>query len=160
MNAWIELKHPEEYDNVWDKFESTFQFRPSVHADQWPGIRETSPSITYSISDRSTFIEDLDTQALAIFRRVVAPEARMYVLDWQHTCFWFYPHRSGSETFERSVFPDGDYHIFLAEDFSFGIFGHPWEETICVFGERLLQAMEQHRPHLFTSVLRRDGHAA
>ena len=159
MNAWIELAE-DEYDKVWDRFYSEFQFRPSVHADQWPGIREPSPSITYSIADRTTFVDDLDTQALAVFRSVVAPDARMYVLDWQHTCFWFYPHRSGSEQFERSVFPDGDYHIFLAEDFSFGFFGHPWEETVCVFGERLLQAMEQHRPHLFTSVLRRDGHAA
>jgi hypothetical protein len=84
----------------------------------------------------------------------------MYVLDWQHTCFWFFPHRSGGEQFERSVFPDGDYHIFLAQDFSFGFFGHPWEETVCAFGERLLQAMEQHRPQLFTSVLRRDGYGA
>jgi hypothetical protein len=159
MNAWIELGE-NEYDKVWDRFYREFQFRPSVHAGQWPGIREPSASITYSIADRATFVDDLDTQALAVFRSVVAPGARMYVLDWQHTCFWLFPHRSGSEQFERSVFPDGDYHIFLAEDFSFGFFGHPWEETVCVFGERLLQAMEQHRPLLFTTVLRRDEHAA
>lgn len=159
MNAWIELAE-DEYDKVWDRFYNEFQFRPSVRADLWPGIREPSPSITYSISDRSTFVDDLDTQALAVFRGVVEREARMYILDWQHTCFWFYPHRSGIEQFEISVFPDGDYHIFLAEDFSFGMFGHPWEETVCVFGERLLRAMEQHRPHLLTSVLRRDGNAA
>jgi len=160
MNAWIELKHPDEYDDVWDRFRSAFQFRPSVHADQWPGMREPSPSITYSISERTTFVEDLDTHALAIFRRVVAPEERMYVLDWQHTSFWFYPHRSRGEAFERGLYPDGDYHIFLAEDFSFGMFGHPWEQTICVFGERLLQAMDQHTPSLFRSILRRDGYAA
>jgi hypothetical protein len=39
MNAWIELAE-DEYDKVWDRFYSEFQFRPSVHANQWPGIRE------------------------------------------------------------------------------------------------------------------------
>ena len=33
-----------------------------------------------------------------------------------------------------SVLPDGDHHIFLSPDFSWGCFGRPWEQTICVFG--------------------------
>jgi hypothetical protein len=40
------------------------------------------------------------------------------------------------------VIPDGDYHIFLAPDFSWGFFGHPWEWTICVFGAPLLATLE------------------
>src|SRR3954467_15453743 len=103
MKAWIELGD-DEYEKVWDRFYSEFQFRPSIHPDRWPAIREPSPSITYSIADRVTFVNDLDTQTLAVLLGVVAPGERMYVLDWQHTCFSFYPHRSGSEPFERSVF--------------------------------------------------------
>src|SRR5687768_10372448 len=112
MNAWIELAE-HEYKNVWDRFYSEFQFRPSVDGSHWPGIREPRPSITYSIADTTTFVEDLDTQSIAVFRSVVAPDSRIYVLDWHHTCFWLYPHRSGGEPFHRSIFPDGDYHIFL-----------------------------------------------
>ena len=159
MNAWIELSE-DEYKDVWDRFYSGFGFRPSVHAASWPGIREPRPSVTYSIADSDSIVADLDAQALMVFRSLVAPDARIYALDWQHTSFWFFPHRASPEPFRISVFPDGDYSIFLAEDFSFGFFGHPWEETVCVFGERLLTAMEQHQPQLFTHVLRRDGHAA
>ncbi|WP_246426664.1 DUF2716 domain-containing protein [Paenibacillus rhizosphaerae] len=32
----------------------------------------------------------------------------------------------------RSIHPDGDYHFFFARDFSWGILGHPWEETITI----------------------------
>ena len=159
MKAWLELPD-DEYDKIWERFYSEFKFNPSVYPKNFPGIREPSPSITYSVADASKFINDLDAQMLAVLRRIIAPEARLYVLDWQHACFWFYPHVAGSEAFERSVFPDGDYHIFLAEDFSLGIFGHPWEQTVCVFGERLIEVMEQHRPRLFSQVLRRNGQAA
>ena len=38
------------------------------------------------------------------------------------------------------VYPDGDYFAFLSEDFSEGTFGHPWEKTICVLGERLVRS--------------------
>jgi len=36
-----------------------------------------------------------------------------------------------------AVFPDGDYHIHLTRDLRLGTFGHPWEETVCVFGDLL-----------------------
>ena len=35
------------------------------------------------------------------------------------------------------VLPDGVYTLFLAPDGRFGIFGHPWEMTVCVFGREL-----------------------
>jgi hypothetical protein len=155
MNAWIELS-ASEYKDVWDRFYNSFEFRPSITAAGWPGIREPRPSVTYSIADADGIVDGLDARALAVFRSLVVPDTRIYALDWQHTCFWFYPHLAGHEPFRISVFPDGDYSIFLAEDFSFGLFGHPWQETVCAFGERLLQVMAHHEP-LFTHVLRRDG---
>ena len=32
-------------------------------------------------------------------------------------------------------------YIFLGEDLSTGTFGHPWEESLCVFGDRLVEAL-------------------
>ncbi len=55
------------------------------------------------------------------------------------------------------VLPDGDYYIFLSPDFRFGTFGHPWEETICVFGQELLDAFAQHPPQLFREIVRSNG---
>jgi hypothetical protein len=64
----------------------------------------------------------------------------MAVLDWNHQCYWFRPdlqvHRGGP--WSLSVWPDGDYYVFLTEDLSAGTFGHPWEQTLHVFGEPLL----------------------
>jgi len=168
MSAWLPLSEKER-NEVWDKFYDKFSFRPSVHKEQWPGIREPVPSLTYSIAGAFTGEEtafrilesDLHTKALSIFQQLVPPEGRLYALDWQHPGFWLYPHKeftaNESDTWSVPALPNGDYYIFLAEDFSFGWFGHPWEQTICVFGEPLLQTLEQFRPRLFTTPLRRNG---
>ncbi|MEU5671031.1 DUF2716 domain-containing protein [Micromonospora sp. NPDC047753] len=31
-----------------------------------------------------------------------------------------------------------DYYAFLTEDMTEGTFGHPWEQTLCVFGSHLM----------------------
>jgi len=63
----------------------------------------------------------------------------MYSLDWQHTCYRFDPHIA--EGFSSiSWYPDGDYYIFLSSDLSFG---HPWQQSLCVFGSSLLGVAEQ-----------------
>ncbi len=41
------------------------------------------------------------------------------------------------------MFPDGDYHIVLTEDMTIGTFGHPWEQTLCVFGAALVDTLAQ-----------------
>ena len=67
------------------------------------------------------------------------------------------PTLQGRESWRIPVLPDGDYSIFLAADFRFGIFGHPWEGTWCVFGTKLLAAFETDRPRMFSSELRRSA---
>jgi Protein of unknown function (DUF2716) len=106
-------------------------------------------------------VRDIDLKAAAAFRRCTSPSDRIAVLDWQHPSHWLWPHRLDLEDIRRtwdldpgntgegahylswpdmrrSVYPDGDYYIFLAADLSFGTFGHPWEQTICIFGQALL----------------------
>jgi hypothetical protein len=39
------------------------------------------------------------------------------------------------------VFPNGDYYAFLTEDMTAGTFGHPWEQTLRVFGDQLVSAL-------------------
>jgi hypothetical protein len=41
----------------------------------------------------------------------------------------------------NDVYPDGDYYAFALPDFSERIFGHPWEQTLCVFGPRLVNTL-------------------
>jgi hypothetical protein len=155
MNAWVELNE-QEYHAVWDSFIFWFKFSPSTH--NFPGILELEPSLTYSwdyrllIDSRDNFRQN----ALGAFKSIVPPNGRLYVLDWQHECYWFYPRLSENERWWIDV-PDSEYAIFISEDFSFGYFGHPWEETICVFGQALLEAFQKYTPLLLSEVLRKNG---
>ncbi len=168
MNAWLELGEC-EYRKIWDDFYGRFSFSPSIDPHAWPSINEPVPSVTYSIAkafDRGetdfVFVQsDLHAKVVAAFCELISESEFLYALDWQHTCYRFYPHgdipNSGDGTWVIPVLPDGDYSIFLAKDTSFGTFGHPWEQTICVFGQRLLDAFERHRPRIFSVEVRRDG---
>jgi uncharacterized protein DUF2716 len=170
LDAWIQWKPftDPNYDIIWREFGEQFRFRPSVQPDQWPGIDELSPSVTFSIGHvygekerYSSFVDDLNMKTLDALRACVLPEQRLAVLDWHHPCHWFYPHRAfdaGSpEAWPIPVLPNGDYYIFLAEDLSFVIFGHPWEQTICIFGVPLITAIMSDPPALFDRPIHRDG---
>ncbi|WP_443062709.1 DUF2716 domain-containing protein [Streptomyces sp. NBC_00390] len=34
-----------------------------------------------------------------------------------------------------------DYYVYLTEDFLIGSVGHPWEESLCLFGQGLLDVV-------------------
>jgi hypothetical protein len=52
-----------------------------------------------------------------------------------------------------SIYPDGDYHFFIAKDFSWGILGHPWESTITIYGEKLIRFFSEYPPLMLQKVL-------
>ncbi|MBR7837823.1 DUF2716 domain-containing protein [Actinospica durhamensis] len=55
------------------------------------------------------------------------------------------------------IYPNGDYCIWLAGDFRNGTFGHPWEPSLCVFGEELLAAVAEIGDEALGQILRRNG---
>lgn len=157
MEAWQELAESENYF-AWRLLVEGFGFHPSV--EDFPGIYEPSPSITYSLHMKWNFYErDTNMKTLAAFRRCCSKQQRLYALNWHHACYWLWPHRpfdsDNPASWHVPVEPNGDY-IFLAEDASFGIFGHPWEETMCVWGQPLLDAFALDMPLLFTEIVREN----
>lgn len=143
MPSWIELAD-DEYDHVWDCFYADFKFKPDYHERSSPAILEPSPSVTFDLSDIPTdaTIGEIDAILFDAFRSTSSTNHTMYALDWQHTCYKFDPHIENVNPPIR-WFPDGDYYIFLADDFSFGTFGHPWQCSLCVFGGALLEHVEK-----------------
>lgn len=156
MSAW-KLLPQSEYDSVWDNFEERFDFKPTVNPNQFPSIKEPVGSITYRFDYpvEPEIIDDLESKTLSAFLSVVSVSDALYVLDWQHDCYWFRPYVSFRE-WAIPVLPNGDYYIFLAKDFSFGIFGHPWEQTFCVWGNKLLAQFQRNKPFLFEKVIRQQ----
>lgn len=170
MIAWKELDEL-NYDRVWDRFYEKFRFDPSTDPVNWPGIVEPADSVTFDIChvydhDEEAYHRrtvDLGVKLISAFRKCLARGETLYVLDWQHSCYVFDPHAEFSFESEDDwpipPLPNGDYHIFLGSEMNLGVFGHPWEKTMCVFGQSLVEALAEDPPELFTSTLRIGGHA-
>jgi hypothetical protein len=153
--AWESLDHSERRE-VWDSFSEKFEFNPSIYVENFPSILEPTRSITLEISKDfgdEMKIADLEKKVLAGLRSQTLLDERIYALDWQHECYWFYPHREFTDWFVPAL-PNGDYYIFVNEGFSFGIFGHPWEWTSCVWGNGLISFFESEMPALWSGMKR------
>jgi hypothetical protein len=156
-DAWIELAR-HRYDKVWDRFYDEFRFRPSVHAEDWPSFREPVPSITWRITELlAEFNAWLDPQAapynlalLQALRACVGEHEPVLALDWQHAAYEFYPHRFREPHDVANwcipALPSGEYHIFVTPDHRLGSLGHPWEQTVCMFGEGFLEEYRRLTP--------------
>lgn len=148
----------EQENTIWDSFYEKFKFSPSVHPENFPSILEPHPSTTYEIKEKYSDeeVEDLNAKVQEAIKSCSTINERICVLDWQHQCYWFYPHRHFQEWLVP-VLPDGDYYIFLAEDFRFGIFGHPWEWTSCVWGGNLISFLENSKPKIWETTKRKNN---
>ncbi|GAA2590883.1 hypothetical protein GCM10010435_81980 [Winogradskya consettensis] len=137
-------------DAYWDPFYQRFNFRPSMY--QWPAITEPEPSVTIDLgpifdAGHAQFgagASAINSLALVALTRVLGSDTSLVVLDWQHQSYRFWPHLFACQPdpqWATTVFPNGDYYIFLTEDMTTGTFGHPWERTLCVFGEPLVSTL-------------------
>ncbi|MGW0549723.1 DUF2716 domain-containing protein [Streptomyces altiplanensis] len=157
-----------EYQRVWDRFYEDFIFRPSMSSFMWPAIKEPGASVTWSLAalDDDSSYERLDRLVAVVEQGLsscVGPTDTLLALDWQHTSYRFAPQEvggPGQPAWPLSPYPDGDYCIFLAEDFRFGSFGHPWEESLCLFGEELLHVASTEVGKVLGPPIRRSGKAA
>jgi hypothetical protein len=165
-DAWTELGR-DEYDKYWSTFNSRFEFRAGVSPDAWPAIREPVPSLTFDLSviadgpRRGAAYDAINAEALRAFVWAL-PDAELVVLDWNHPAYRFRPADQASAWrpgWRVPVYPDGDYYAFFTQDFTEGTFGHPWERTLCVIGERLGASLGRSL-ETWLPIRRRDGDTA
>ncbi|EME63935.1 DUF2716 domain-containing protein [Amycolatopsis decaplanina] len=145
-----------EYRRVWDRFHAEFAFKPSTDRFQWPGIDEPAGSVTWSLSalDDDPGYLLLDRMVSAVRRGLASCADELYALDWQHESYRF---PTSAKDWPLSPFPDGDYHCYLTPDFALGTFGHPWEYTVCVFGDALVTAVSAELTEILGDPLRRSA---
>ena len=138
--AWEQVPL-ENYEDFWEPFDARFHFRRT----QQRAIDEPSPSVTFDLAPIFASVpaqfaaaqQAVNAQALLAMTRAFGAAERLIVLDWQHPSWWFRPHQQavkGDQRWPVEVFPDGDYYAFLTQDLNSGTFGHPWDQTLCVFG--------------------------
>ncbi|GAA2469815.1 DUF2716 domain-containing protein [Winogradskya humida] len=132
-------------DAYWDPFYQRFDFRPSMY--HWPAITEPEPSLTIDLgpifagghAQFGAGAAAINSLALVALTRVLDSDTSLVVLDWQHQSYRFWPQLFACQADPRwatTVFPNGDYYIFLSEDMSTGTFGHPWEQRSVCSGNR------------------------
>lgn len=140
-----------QMDETWARYAARFGY-PVVG-----GFRTPTPSITWDISpiylrsgeEFARLEEDLARKALTAFRLCTPPGEDLYALDWNHPCYFLDPHGVVAEVGEPwaiPIVPNGDHYVFLASDFRFGVIGDCVEQTICVFGQPLLNAFAKDTP--------------
>lgn len=148
-DAWTELGE-RQYDLQWSRFRQKFGFRPGTDPASWPAIAEPEPSVTFDLSiisdgaRRGAAYDAINAEALRAFLWSLAGVPELVALDWQHPGYLFRPAVQAlgwQPEWKIPVYPDGDYFAFMTPDFTDGTFGHPWEQTLCVFGARLLDSL-------------------
>lgn len=139
-----------EDTRIWDAVDSKLAFAPSVSA--FPGFFAPPPFRVYAMMGDhydEAVLDAFTARANEWLRAVANPDEELFWLDWQHRCYAFLPHR---ETV--SVYPDGDYCLVVPADLSWGMLGHPWENTITFFGAALCALVDRERPPFLTRLLR------
>lgn len=151
-----------EHHALWDRFTTQFNFQPSTTT--LPGITEPSASTTWHLGA----LNDPDDQGVDRLQAIVEqglracapPGEPLYWLDWQHVGYRFDPQRvghPGQPHWPGDAFPDGDYYLYLTPDLQMGTFGHPWEQTLCVFGSQLLAHVEDDLTAILGAPIRQGG---
>ncbi|MBT2408943.1 DUF2716 domain-containing protein [Streptomyces sp. ISL-21] len=147
---------------LWERFSAAVDFKPSI--GQFPGITEPAPSATWHLHAHHRPTHSIPERLDAIVQRgllaVTEPGEFVHWLDWNHDGYRYDPRRTGVPGRPPrpglGTYPDGDYYLHLTEDLRLGTFGHPWEQTLCVFGP-LLAAVEGELTALLGEPVRRRG---
>lgn len=137
------------YNNIWDEVNEKFKFNPSTNINQTPFELKDNYKI-YKL--KSIWTKEQEKIVNNIFKEISKED--IYALDWEHDCFEFNPSEEISlnyhyhddnrncEVYFPSYYPNGDYHFFIAKDFSYGMLGDPWRKEIYVFNDNLINSFE------------------
>lgn len=128
---WEDLAF-DTYDELWARVPD--DPRPSVTFDL-SGFFTAEVQAEFNAAERA-----VDSLAHLAFVRVLPPDTPLLVLNWEHASHRFWPHRVTTAP-PWLVVPNGDHYVVGTEDFALGTRGHPWEQTLQVWGEPLLQVL-------------------
>jgi hypothetical protein len=166
-HGWVSVS-PDRKDRVWADFETLLA--PEVKL-------LISPSVTWDIS--AAYVEDLSTdtepdltlKALSAMRAVSERDTLWYVFSDGHAALsGFLPWQAVAKPYWRwwknPIMPRGtpphmnvrtNHNCFVRRDFRAGFLTYLREDSLCVFGQDLLDALAEDPPLLLTKVRRRSG---
>jgi len=141
-------------EGLWREFKRQCGFNLSAATNE----KVFSPSAEHDIYDCKNAVSKAESCAVwssmirNIFTKVKGEDDYIYALDWQHSEFKYIPENDrgnvnqsyfvndehgGFNVYLPKFYPDGDYYLFLAKDFSWGYLTDPWRKQITVYGDEL-----------------------
>lgn len=109
-----------------------------------PGIVSSSTSATLSrtTSPRSAAETAINASGLRAFVWL-AGDKELNALDWQHPAYRYSPALQSLTDAAAAVpvFPNGDYSAHMTQDPRWGTFGHPWQQTLTIWGVDLIESL-------------------
>lgn len=133
-------------NKIWNKIYNDYKFDPSIDISvlpfKLPMTHKKYKLDSYWNKEQEKIVND-------IFKEIATKE--IYALDWQHDCFEFNPNEDieyGYNYYDKerkcnvyfpSYYPDGDYHFFISKDWNYGMLTHPWRKEIYIFGDLLIE---------------------
>lgn len=116
------------------------------------------------------FIYQIDEYFFGLFKQIT--DQPIYAMNWNHSCYEIdvqkldlqlykkilieensFLYEKGANYYLLSIVPDGDYHMFFTKDMKQGVLGHPWEQTLCLFGEDLIKTFKNSYPSNLSQVI-------
>jgi hypothetical protein len=146
LPAWVAI----DYDGAWAPFGTRFGFRPDYHERERPAIRLPERALVVDLSpiydsSGARFAAGFDAVNAAALRAFVwlAENDELVALDWQHECFRYSPAAQAlsDQPWRITVAPDGDYYAHMTQDLRWGTFGHPWQQTLTIWGDDLIESL-------------------
>lgn len=145
-----ETWHALPYDEAWAPFDARFHFKPDYYERSASAILLPEDSIVIDLApifdnEGARFAAGEAAVNAAALRAFVweAGDADLTALDWQHTPYRYSPAvhvLSDLDHLPVPVFPNGDYFIHASDGLEWGTFGHPWQQTLTVWG-RLIHTL-------------------
>lgn len=138
----------EEYDRIWDAVFDRFDFHPSPY----PGVTAFELDVPHRVFHLPKYVWDEAQEALVGRLLASAVREEIYALDYNHLAYAYVPGEPMQEFAPGEDFPtyypNGDYYFFVAKDLSFGWLGHPWQNKLILFGDRMLHLLDGYESQL------------
>ncbi|MDR1231777.1 MAG: DUF2716 domain-containing protein, partial [Spirochaetaceae bacterium] len=153
---WVIMDGNEEKE-IWNKIHNDFCFNPKYNEKTFIF---NIPVDVYNIEFSPLYKDEKELNALmiSIFTTCMGNDPYMLVLDWQHSCFYYNPritkkkrnptfikdkrYGDGYNAYFPEFYPNGDFYFFIAKNFLWGYFTHPWKKRVWVFGEPLMMEIK------------------
>ncbi|MDQ2755313.1 MAG: DUF2716 domain-containing protein [Actinomycetota bacterium] len=146
QTPWVESP----YDDAWRAFAARFAFHPQYHERELPAIEEPPGCLVLDLAGVfaggparfAAAVASVEASAARVLLDLAGDE-QVLALDWQHPAYRYSPHRLALSGLRLPVpvFPDGDYYVHTPDDLRWGTFGHPWQQTLTLWGDELVTTL-------------------